>query len=391
MNIAKRSIKLKNESAFEVLSKVNELKNKGIDVINLGIGQPDFIPPVNVIKAGIKALNDENHGYRNAMGILELREAIVKEIYRDYNQTVNKSNILITPGAKAAIYITIQMIVEKNSEVIIPDPGFPIYRSAILSSGAKPVYYKLREEKFFSLDPFEILKKVNKNTKLIIINSPSNPTGSIIPFNDLKILFDGLKEYPNIFILSDEIYSKLIFNKNKFTSLLEFPELNDRLILVNGLSKSFAMTGWRIGWGIFPNKLKKYAEKFSTNIFSCVNFSSQMAAIEALNGPQEIVKKMNSIYKKRSKIMTDGINKINGFSCIMPQGAFYCFANIKNTGFSSLKLQEKILEEAGVAIIAGSSFGQYSKNFIRLSCAAKENDIKKALVRIKNWGAINID
>ena len=385
MKFSKRSLKLENETAFEVLSKALYLKSQGKEIINLGIGQPDFLPPKNVIKAGIEALKSDNHGYSPSKGLLTLRELISNEVLKRYNSKINPENILITPGGKVVIYITIMMLVEKGSEVILPDPGFPIYRSATLHAGANPVSIKLNEKNNFSFIAEDILRKINKKTRLIIINSPSNPTGTMISLKELNKLVDGLVNYPEVHILSDEIYSKILFNNNVHRSLIEFPNLKERVIILDGLSKSFAMTGWRIGWGIFPESMIDIAETYATNIFSCVNYSTQVAAIEAIKGSQKSVELMNSIFEKRSNLMFEGLNSIKNFTCIKPQGAFYCFPNISKTKLTSNIVQNKLLEEVGVATIAGSSFGKYGNSYIRISCAASEKDLNNALNKINDW------
>ncbi len=387
MKFSKRSLKLENETAFEVLSKALYLKSQGKEIINLGIGQPDFLPPKNVIKAGIEALKSDNHGYSPSKGLLTLRELISNEVLKRYNSKINPENILITPGGKVVIYITIMMLVEKGSEVILPDPGFPIYRSATLHAGANPVSIKLNEKNNFSFIAEDILRKINKKTRLIIINSPSNPTGIMISLKELNKLVDGLVNYPEVHILSDEIYSKILFNNNVHRSLIEFPNLKKRVIILDGLSKSFAMTGWRIGWGIFPESMIDIAETYGTNIFSCVNYSTQVAAIEAIKGSQKSVELMNSIFEKRSNLMFEGLNSIKNFTCIKPQGAFYCFPNISKTKLTSNIVQNKLLEEVGVATIAGSSFGKYGNSYIRISCAASEKDLNNALNKINDWSS----
>ena len=387
MKFSKRSLKLENETAFEVLSKALYLKSQGKEIINLGIGQPDFLPPKNVIKAGIEALKSDNHGYSPSKGLLTLRELISNEVLKRYNSKINPENILITPGGKVVIYITIMMLVEKGSEVILPDPGFPIYRSATLHAGANPVSIKLNEKNNFSFIAEDILRKINKKTRLIIINSPSNPTGTMISLKELNKLVDGLVNYPEVHILSDEIYSKILFNNNVHRSLIEFPNLKKRVIILDGLSKSFAMTGWRIGWGIFPESMIDIAETYATNIFSCVNYSTQVAAIEAIKGSQKSVELMNSIFEKRSNLMFEGLNSIKNFTCIKPQGAFYCFPNISKTKLTSNIVQNKLLEEVGVATIAGSSFGKYGNSYIRISCAASEKDLNNALNKINDWSS----
>ena len=375
---------LENENAFEVLARAQKLKDKGKKIINLGIGQPDFSPPKHVIEAGIKALKDNPHGYSNARGILDLREAISLENFNLFNKNINPEHILVSPGGKPIIFIAISMLAGLGSEIILPNPSFPIYKSIINYCGSKPIFFPLKEENNFNLNADDILSKVNSKTKLIILNSPCNPTGSIIEKKEIDKLVQNLEDFPNVYIFSDEIYSKIIFNNNKISSLIENEQLAKKLIILNGLSKSFAMTGWRIGWGIFPEHLIDLAEKFATNLYSCVNNFTQYAAISAITGPQKSVIIMRKSYEKRTKMMVTGINEVNGFDCKFPIGAFYCFPNIRGTGLNSDKLQKMLLNKLGIATISGTNFGPKNNDYIRISCCTSESNILDAISILKN-------
>ena len=383
-NIAKRNINLGTETAFTVLAKANKLASEGKSIINLGIGQPDFNTPSHIVEAAIKALKDGHHGYTQSTGIPRLREAVSNDLRKRHNVNVCPDNILIVPGGKVIIFFSAMLLGEKNKEILYPNPGFPIYESAINYSGAKPVPYKLSENKGFSFSASDILSKINKNTSLIIINSPANPTGGIVPKIELERLAKGLEKFPNVVLMSDEIYDQFCFGSNKFTSMLTFPEIRNRLIILNGWSKTYAMTGWRLGYGIFPKKLYEIAEKLAVNVHSCVNSSAQYAALEALKGSQECVTEMNDSFKRRAEMMHAKLNEVQGFNCQKPNGAFYCFPNITGTGKSSSYIQNLLLDQAGVATVAGTSFGEYGEGFIRLSCASSDKSIEEALSRIKN-------
>ena len=383
-NIANRNNNLGTETAFTVLAKANKLASEGKSIINLGIGQPDFPTPEHIVEAGIKALRDGHHGYTQSTGIPELREAVSDNIKKRYGVEVSSNNILIVPGGKVIIFFSAMLMGEKNKEILYPNPGFPIYESAINYSGAKAVPYKLREKEGFSFSAEDLLNKINNKTSLIIINSPANPTGGIVPKIELEKLAKGLEDHPNVMLMSDEIYDQFCFGPNEFTSMLTFPNIRDRLIILNGWSKTYAMTGWRLGYGIFPDKLYEVAEKLAVNIHSCVNASAQYAALEALQGPQECVSEMNSSFKQRASFMHQKLNEINGFNCQEPNGAFYCFPNIEKTNKSSTVIQNLLLDKIGVATVAGTSFGKYGEGFIRLSCANSDAAIEEAVDRIKS-------
>ena len=380
---AHRNLNLGTETAFSVLARANKLASEGKKIINLGIGQPDFQTPEHIVEAGIKALRDGHHGYTQSTGIPQLREAVSNDIERRHKVNISPDQILIVPGGKVIIFFSAMLMGEKNKEILYPNPGFPIYESAINYSGAKAVPYKLSEDMGFSFSADDILKKINKNTSLIIINSPANPTGGVVPKIELEKLAKGLQEYPNVVLMSDEIYDQFCFGEDKFTTMLSFPEIRDRLIILNGWSKTYAMTGWRLGYGIFPVKLYEIAEKLAVNIHSCVNASAQFAALEALKGPQDCVSHMNNTFKKRAEIMYTQLNEIEGFTCQKPKGAFYCFPNITGTNKNATQIQNILLDQIGVATVAGTSFGKFGEGFIRLSCANSEEAIEEAILRMK--------
>ena len=384
-NFAQRGSRLGTETAFSVLARANKLAEEGKSIINLGIGQPDFSTPDHIVEAAIKALKDGHHGYTQSSGIPKLREAVSSDLYRRYKKEISPDNILIVPGGKVIIFFSAMLLGEKGKEILYPNPGFPIYESAINFSGAKPVPYELKEDLGFSFTANDILNKINDQTSLIIINSPANPTGGIISENELDKLVAGLENFPNVILMSDEIYDQFCFGNTKFKSLLNYPSISENLIVLNGWSKTYAMTGWRLGYGIFPNKLYEIAEKLAVNIHSCVNSSAQYAALEALNGPQECVKVMNDSFKRRANLMYTKLNEIDQLKCQKPQGAFYCFPNIKNLNINSLELQDKLLENVGVATVAGTSFGKFGEGFIRLSCANSDSAIEEAIDRIANF------
>ena len=374
-----------NENAFAILSRAQELERQGKKVINLGIGQPDFTPPQHIIDEAIHALKFKPHGYTDARGLLLLREEISKEYFNLFNKDINPENILISPGGKPIIYLAISLLSNVGDEIIISNPSFPIYKSIINYCGAKTIYFDLKENNNFNLIAEDIIQKINKKTKLIILNTPCNPTGSIMNEFEIKKLLNFLNNYEKkIYILSDEIYSKIIFN-DKVSSFIEYSDNLNNLIVLNGLSKSHSMTGWRIGWGIFPNNLINDAVKYATNIYSCVNNFTQFAAVAALNGSQEFVNNAKISFKKRTTSLVKGINKINGFKCVSPKGSFYCYPNVKGTGMSSKDLQNLLLEELGIASIDGNNFGIKNDSFLRLSCCTSQYEIDSAISILENY------
>ena len=381
--LASRNNNLGTETAFTVLAKANKLASEGKNIINLGIGQPDFKTPKHIVEAGIKALKDGHHGYTQSTGIPNLREAVSDDIKKRHNETISPDNIMIVPGGKVIIFFSAMLMGENNKEILYPNPGFPIYESAINYSGAKSVPYQLSEQKGFSFSAEDLLSKINKNTSLIIINSPANPTGGVVPRGEFNALIEGLCEWPEVAIMSDEIYGQMLYDNREHVSLIRYPEIIERLILLDGWSKTYAMTGWRLGYSVWPEKVAPHAEKLCVNIHSCVNSSAQFAGIAALTGDQSPVKAMVSAFDERRTVIVNELNRIPGFSCIQPGGAFYAFPNITQTGLQSDELQKKILEEAGVAVISGTSFGEYGEGYLRFSYANSTENILKAVGLIK--------
>ena len=382
MEVSKRIFELETETAFAVLAKANELAAKGKDIINLGIGQPDFPTPKNIQEAAIKAIKDGKHGYTPSNGLPELREAVVEKIAKDYDISINPENILITPGGKPVIFITALIFGGINKEIIYPDPGFPIYRSMIKFSGAKPVPLYLNEEDNFQINFDKLKSLITPKTSLIIINNPNNPTGSFMNLEKINSLVKILEEYPNLHILSDEIYSKIIFDNHSMPTLLKYKNLHNRLIVLDGWSKTYCMTGWRLGWSVWPSKYIEYANKLCVNNHSCPTSISQYAGIEALKGPQEEVNKIVNEFQKRKNFVYTEINKLNKISCFNPGGAFYAFPNISNTGYNGTEFSKLALETKGVALVPGTSFGDKANMFVRISFANSIEKISEAINRI---------
>tara|TARA_B100000686_G_scaffold42287_1_gene44165 strand:+ start:232 stop:1392 length:1161 start_codon:yes stop_codon:yes gene_type:complete len=382
MDVSKRIFELEIETAFAVLSKANKLKSEGKDIINLGIGQPDFATPQNIVEAAIKALKDGLHGYTPANGIIELRESVSKYIYENYHLEINPDRILITPGGKPTIFFSTLIFGNKNNEIIYPDPGFPIYKSMIKFSGAKPVPLILKEKNNFEINIDELSLLINDKTSLIILNNPNNPTGSFMDESKIDKLINLLEKFPNIIILSDEIYSKIIFDNNKMPSLLKYESIRERLIVLDGWSKTYCMTGWRLGWSVWPKKIIDYAIKLCVNDHSCPSSFSQYAGIEALEGPQDEVNKIVKEFEKRRNFIHQELNKLEYIKCFKPGGAFYAFPNISKTSLNGVKFCDIALEKYGVALVPGTSFGDSAINYIRISYANSLENIEKAISRI---------
>ena len=381
--LAKRMNHLGTETAFEVLARANALEAAGREIINLGIGQPDFQTPEHIVEAAIKALKDGHHGYTPASGIPPLRQAISDDLYRRHDVRIEPDRILAVPGGKVTMFLAMMIYGEPGCEILYPNPGFPIYESTIRFSGAKPIPIPLREQNGFAFSAEEVLSKINLKTRLIILNSPANPTGGVVPRREFSALIEGLCEWPDVAIMSDEIYGQMLYDNREHVSLIRYPEITDRLILLDGWSKTYAMTGWRLGYSVWPEKVAPHAEKLCVNIHSCVNSSAQFAGIAALTGDQSPVKTMVSAFDERRTVIVNELNKIPGFSCIQPGGAFYAFPNITQTGLRSDELQKKILEDAGVAVISGTSFGKYGEGYLRFSYANSTENILKAVDAIK--------
>jgi aspartate/methionine/tyrosine aminotransferase len=373
------------ENAFAVLARANELSAQGKDIINLGIGQPDFPTPPHIVEAAIKALRDGQHGYTPATGILPLREAVVSRTLLTTGVEISPERVVIVPGGKVTMFAAILMFGAPGCEIMYPDPGFPIYRSMIEFTGATPVPIAMREENGFAFSGEETLALINDKTRLIIVNSPANPTGGVTPRSEIEILVAGLEKYPDVAVLSDEIYDCMTYDGEAHTSLLSFEAIRDRLIVLNGWSKTWAMTGWRLGWSIWPDALFDNMRKLAVNAWSCVNAPAQYAGIAAIDGPQDDVAAMMTAFDRRRKLVVRRMNAIDNITCATPKGAFYAFPNISKTGWQSKKLASALLEQAGIATIGGPDFGILGEGYIRLSYANSEENINCAIDRIEDF------
>ncbi len=373
------------ENAFAVLARATALSAQGKDIINLGIGQPDFKTPAHIVEAAIKALKDGHHGYTPANGLLATREAVARRTLTTTGVELSPENIIIVPGGKVTMFAAIMIFGEPGAEILYPDPGFPIYRSMIEFTGAKPVPVPIREENGFAFSAEETLSLITPNTRLLILNSPANPTGGVTPKSEIEKLVKGLEDHPHVAIMSDEIYDVMTYDGEEHCSLLTFPQIRDRLIVLNGWSKTWAMTGWRMGWSIWPDQLYDKVRKLAVNCWSCVNAPSQYAGIAAIDGPQDDVEKMCKAFDNRRKIVVDGLNSLSGISCATPKGAFYAFPNVKETGWPAKKLASALLDDAGVALIGGPDFGILGEGYIRLSYANSEENIIRAIERIEKF------
>ncbi|KPL02378.1 MAG: aspartate aminotransferase [candidate division Zixibacteria bacterium SM23_73_2] len=382
MRLAQRMSKLGTETAFEVLARAKQLeREKKIEVIHLEIGEPDFDTPKNIKDSAIKAINQGYTHYTPSAGLMEVREVIAHEVSRTRNIKVTAENVVITPGGKPVIFLPILALVDEGDEVIYPNPGYPIYESVINFVGAKSVPIQLREENEFRLDTEELKSLVTDKTRMIIINSPQNPTGGMLTQKDLETIAQ-ICISKDIIVLADEIYSRIIY-EGEHHSIASVPGMPERTIILDGLSKTFAMTGWRLGYGVMNKELAPYIAKLVTNSASCTASFTQMATIEALTGPQDDVDKMVEEFRKRREVTISGLNDIPRISCKTPKGAFYAFPNVKEIGWESKKLADYLLEEAGVAVLSGTSFGKYGQGYLRISYANSVENIKKGLERIK--------
>ena len=382
MTLAAGMGRLGTESAFEVLARAKALEAQGRSIINLGIGQPDFPTPENIVAAAQKALSDGHHGYTPANGIVQLREAVSDDMHLRRGVRVHPDRIVIVPGGKVTMFFAIQMFGEPGVEIMYPDPGFPIYRSVIEFTGARPVPIPLYEDKGFAFSAEEVLGQITSRTRLIIVNSPANPTGGVVPRAELDKLVRGLENHPDVYVMSDEIYARMVYDGVPHATMLDYPELEDRLILLDGWSKTYAMTGWRLGWAVWPGDLAAHATRLAINVHSCVNAATQWAGIEALNGPQDQVEAMVEAFDRRRAVIVDLLNRLPGFRCVRPGGAFYAFPNMEGTGLSARQMQDRLLDEVGVAVIAGTSFGIHGEGYVRFSYAASIADIEQAVERI---------
>ncbi len=376
--------RLGTESAFEVLARAQALAAQGKEIINLGIGQPDFRTPDHIVEAGIKALQDGHHGYTPANGIPALRQAVAADLHTRHGTEVNPDNIVVVPGGKPTMFFAVLMFGEPGAEIMYPNPGFPIYKSVIKYSGATPVPIALKEENGFAFDADALLAQITPRTRLIIINSPANPTGGVTPKEEIDKLVKGLADHPDVALLSDEIYSQMLYDGRQHVSLLQYPEIRDRLIMLDGWSKTYAMTGWRLGYAVWPDALVADVTRLCINDHSCVNAATQYAGLAALTGPQDAVHQMVSAFDERRKIIVRELNDLPGFRCADAAGAFYAFPNIEGTGLTSRQAQDRFLTEAGVATISGTSFGAWGEGYVRFSYANSTENIREAIRRIRS-------
>ena len=382
MKLAASLDRLGTESAFEVLARAQALAAQGREIINLGIGQPDFRTPEHVVEAGVKALRDGHHGYTPANGIPALREAVAADLHRRHGVEVDPGCVVIVPGGKPTMFFAALMFGEPGAEILYPNPGFPIYESVIRYSGATPVPIILKESNGFAFDADEVLEKITPATRLLILNSPANPTGGVVDEAEIGRLVRGLADKPHVAILSDEIYSQMLYDGREHVSLLRYPEIRDRMIVLDGWSKTYAMTGWRLGFAVWPPMLVEHAVRLCVNDHSCVNAAAQHAGLAALTGPQDAVREMVARFDERRRVIVEALGALPGFRCPDPGGAFYAFPNIEGTGLTARAAQDRFLEEAGVATVAGTSFGAYGEGYLRFSYAAGLDEIREAIARI---------
>src|SRR6202521_4427707 len=370
------------ENAFAVLARAMLLMSQGRHIINLGIGQPDFRTPDFIVEAAIKALRDGHHGYTPAVGIAPLREAVAADLHKRFKVSVSPDSVMMMPGGKPTMFMCILMFGEPGVDILYPDPGFPIYRSMIEFTGARPVPVPVREANGFAFSAEETLSLITPRTRLLILNSPANPTGGVTPRAEIDRLVAGLDNHPDVAVMSDEIYDQMVYDGEEHVCLLAYPSIRERLILLNGWSKTYAMTGWRMGYSVWPKGLYEFARKLAVNSYSCVNAAAQWAGLAALTGPQDAVAAMVAEFDRRRQVVVAGLNRLPGVSCATPKGAFYAFPNITRTGWKAKALASSLLEDAGVAIIGGPDFGILGEGYVRLSYANSTENILKALERM---------
>ncbi len=388
LRLAKRMARLGTETAFEVLVKAKALEAQGRDIVHLEIGEPDFDTPRNIIDAAVDALHKGFTHYGPSAGLMELREVIAQYVSETRRVNVTPDEVVVVPGGKPIIFFSILALAQEGDEVIYPNPGFPIYESMINYVGAKAVPIRLREELDFGLDVDELAALINDRTKLIILNSPQNPTGGVLEEKDIDAIARAVGDR-NIMVLSDEIYSRLIF-EGEHHSIMSIEGMKERTVLLDGFSKTYAMTGWRMGYGVMRADLAAHIARLMTNSSSCTASFSQIAGIEALRGPQKSVDAMRAEFQKRRDVMVAGLNKIKGFSCRLPKGAFYVFPNITKTRWPSKKLADALLDDAGVAGLSGTAFGNFGEGYLRFSVANSIENIEKALDRVNDWANKNL-
>ena len=382
MKLAKSVNRLGTEAVYNIFAKTKKLIKEGKEIVDLSLGQSDFKSPQHAVDAAIKALKEGHHGYTLPNGIIECRESVSRKIKSLYKADIDPERIVIMPGGKPTMHYAISFFGEPGAEIIYPDPGFPIYQSMINFTGAKAVPYNMTENKDFLINPDKILSLINDKTRLLIINNPHNPTGGFSEKKIIDKLANGLKKYPNLAILSDEVYDRLIFSNNEIPTLLNYPDLYDRLIVLNGWSKTYAMTGWRLGWSVWPEKLVEHVFKFCVNSHSCVNTPAQYGAIAALEGSEDHLSDMMKEFTTRRQLIVDGLKSLKGIRCSIPGGSFFVFPNVKETGMNGEEFTEKCLREAGVAMIPGNAFGKFATDYVRFNFATSRENISKAIEKI---------
>jgi aspartate aminotransferase len=389
LQLASRMSRLGTETAFEVLNKARALEHQGRNIVHLEIGEPDFDTPSNVVEAGVNALRKGWTHYGPSAGLPELRQAIAEYVSRTRGVKVASDEVVVVPGGKPIIFFTILSLIDEGDEVIYPNPGFPIYESMIRYVGGRAVPIQLREENDFSLDVNELTSLISSRTRLIILNSPQNPTGGVLARRDIERIANSIGDH-NLMILSDEIYSRLLFDGAQHFSIMSVPGMQERTILLDGFSKTYAMTGWRMGYGVMRADLATQITRLMTNSNSCTASFTQMAGVEALHGDQSSVDRMRDEFQRRRDVFVAGLNKIKGFSCRMPKGAFYVFPNITKTGWKSKPLADALLDQAGVAALSGTSFGDFGEGYLRFSVANSLENLQEALVRLDKWTKENL-
>jgi aspartate aminotransferase len=380
VGLARRMERLGTETAFSVLAKAKALEAQGREIIHLEIGEPDFDTPSHIVEAGCRALRDGHTHYTPTAGIPELREAIADDVAQSRGIEVDPAQVVVTPGGKPIMFFAILALVEEGDEVLVPNPSFPIYESMVNFVGGRPVFVPLRQENEFRFDLDELRAGLSERTKLVILNSPANPTGGVLAPQDIAGLADILRERPDIFVLSDEIYCRMLYD-SPFASIASEPDMGPdaRTIILDGFSKTYAMTGWRLGYGVMPTPLAEQITKLQVNSNSCTNAATQHAGLEALAGPQDGVDAMLAEFRARRDLIVAGLNELPGVDCITPKGAFYAFPRITDTGYAADVLADLLLEEAGVACLAGTAFGQYGEGHLRFSYANSRENIARAL------------
>ncbi|MEX1109876.1 MAG: pyridoxal phosphate-dependent aminotransferase [Dongiaceae bacterium] len=385
LQLAQGMSRLGTESAFEVLARANALAAAGKSIINLGIGQPDFKTPAHIVDAACKALKDGHHGYTPANGLPIVREAVAADLKKRHGVTVDPAQVVVVPGGKVTMFFAVLMFGEPGAEIIYPNPGFPIYESVIKFTGATAVPLPLLEKNGFGFSADDLLSRITDKTRLIIINSPANPTGAVTEDEEMRKLVKGLEKFPNVCVMSDEIYSEILYEGRRHLSLLTFESMRDRTIMLDGWSKTYAMTGWRLGYAVWPGKLAELATRLAINCHSCVNASAQFAGLAALTGPTDDVAKMCKAFDERRKFVVKALNDLPGVSCVDALGAFYVFPNIKGTGMTSKQVEEGLLNDVGVATIAGTSFGKHGEGYLRVSYANSLENIAESMSRMGQW------